>query len=63
MDSDYDNWHVGDWVIWADEKDGPRMQIVEIDEYQRVFWLVGGRQEMTRATNLLRVQEEVMANG
>lgn len=58
FDENYDDWKPGDYVVWEDEPQGEKMQIIEVDEYQRVWWMDDGKKAMTRAVNLLRVKDD-----
>jgi hypothetical protein len=59
FDSQYDDWAVGDLVVWEDDKEAEPMKITEIDAYERVHWSEGDEEDhLTRATNLLRVKEQ-----
>lgn len=56
FDEEWDSWKAGDYIVWAEDKYGPRYRIKRIsDDY--VWWDASKQQpeQMTRATNLLRV--------
>lgn len=60
-DDNYDEWKIGDLIVWEDEanqKTPVLKKIEKIDEYGRVFWKEGRDTVMTRLTNMLRVRKD-----
>lgn len=58
FDQNFEEWQVGDYIVWEEEKDGPLLKITRLDhEYDRVFWLENGEEQMTRMTNMWRVSK------
>jgi hypothetical protein len=57
-DDDYDNWQVGDVVIWEEDRRAIQRAegtITEIDKSRQWVWFdVKGESQQTRAFNLLR---------
>ena len=55
-DTNYDDWKIGDIVMWAIDNDPDRMTIVEIDPSRMLLYFrYKGHVGVTRTTNLKRI--------
>lgn len=56
-DSDDEDWKVGDFIIWEEEKNSfpTPFQITFVD-WSHVCWKEDGKEVQTRPTNMLRVK-------
>jgi hypothetical protein len=61
FDRNYGDWKPGDQIVWEEEKMREASTILlRIDEYERVFWMEGEEECMTRATNMLRAKSQIL---